>query len=126
MTAKTVEVLERERLPAARESLTHKFTIDGVRCYAIVGLYPDGRPGELFLKIDKMGTTVHGFADAWSTLFSMALQYGIPLKVLTAKFSYVHFEPNGVTGSQDKDLRFADSIVDYVARWLDKKFGGKQ
>jgi hypothetical protein len=112
----------RVKLPVDRQSINHKFTVDKTRCYLIVGMYPDGKPGEIFLKVDKVGSLEHGMADAFSCLFSMALQYGIPLKVMVDKFKHLHFAPAGITDSQVKDLRFADSIIDYVVRWMEMKF----
>jgi hypothetical protein len=112
----------RLHLPTNRNAINHKFTIDKTRCYIIVGLYPDGKPGEVFLKVDKTGSMEHGMSDAFSCLFSLALQYGIPLKVLVNKFKHVSFAPAGITDSQSKDLRFADSIIDYVVRWMEMKF----
>jgi hypothetical protein len=120
----------RLHMPATRESLTHKFKVDGVRCYLIVGLLAPGVPGEIFLKVDKGhydpnrpdGSILSGFADSWSMLFSIALQHGVPLPLLITKCKHLKFLPAGRTDSKDKDLRFADSIVDYVARWLERKY----
>lgn len=115
-------IQQRIKLPIDRQSINHKFTIDGTRCYIIVGLYPDGKPGEIFLKVDKVGSLEHGMSDAFSCLFSIALQYGIPLRIMVDKFKHMHFAPTGITDSQVKELRFADSIIDYVVRWMEMKF----
>jgi ribonucleoside-diphosphate reductase alpha chain len=115
---------KRYRLPETRQSITHKFDVDGVRCYATIGLYEDGSPGELFLKTDKQGSFEHGMVDAWAILFSMLLQHRIPLPAILAKFKHAKFAPRGVTNSQVKELRFADSILDYLVRWMEMKFLG--
>lgn len=113
---------KRYRLPDTRRSVTHKFTVGGVRCYAIVGLYEDGAPGELFLQTDKQGSFEHGMVDAWAILFSMLLQHRVPLPAILAKFKHVKFQPSGVTGSKVGELRFADSILDYLVRWMELRF----
>lgn len=112
----------RYRLPDIRRSITHKFDVDKVRCYVIVGLYDDGTPGELFLRTAKQGSFEHGMVDAWAILFSMLLQHRVPLPALLNKFKHAKFSPAGVTNSQVKELRFADSILDYVVRWMEMKF----
>ena len=111
---------ERRRLPDTRQSMTHKFTIGDCDGYVIVGLYDDGRPGELFLKIAKDGSTISGFADAVGVLTSLALQHGVPVETLVRKFQYVRFEPSGWT--ENEEIRHAHSIVDYVFRWLGLRF----
>ncbi len=110
----------RKRLPDRRNSVTHKFNVGGHVGYLIVGLYEDGRPGELFVNISKAGSSISGWADSWSILFSMALQYGVPLEKLVKKYRGAKFEPSGFTGG--KDVRTATSIVDYVAQWMEKEF----
>lgn len=113
----------RRRLPDERQALTHKFAIGGVHeGYLTVGLYEDGQPGEIFLKMAKEGSTLSGFADGFAVMVSLALQYGVPLEALIAKFSYAHFEPAGWTAHPD--VRFAHSILDYVFRYLQAKFIG--
>lgn len=112
----------RLHLPQNRNAITHKFTINKTRGYVIIGLYDNGKPGEVFLKLDKVGSLEHGMADVFSCLFSMALQYGIPLQVLVNKFKHSKFQPSGITSSLNKDLKFADSIIDYVVRWMEIKF----
>ena len=106
----------RERLPDTRSSLTHKFNVNGHEGYITVGLYPDGRPGELFITMAKEGSTFGGLMDAFGTAISMSLQYGVPLEVLVNKFSHARFEPMGFT--TNKDIRIATSVVDYIFRWL--------
>ncbi len=111
---------KRERLPDTRQSLTHKFNVGGHEGYINVGLYPDGRPGELFLTMAKEGSTVGGMMDAFGTAISMSLQYGVPLEVLVNKFSHMRFEPMGHTSNPD--IRIAKSVVDYIFRWLGNTF----
>jgi ribonucleoside-diphosphate reductase alpha chain len=106
----------RERLPDTRRSLTHKFSIAGHEGYITVGLYPDGRPGELFITMAKEGSTIGGLMDCFGTAVSMSLQYGVPLDVYVTKFSHTRFEPMGHT--KNPDIRIAKSIVDYIFRWL--------
>ena len=106
----------RERLPDTRQSITHKFSISGHEGYITVGLYPDGRPGELFITMAKEGSTIGGLMDCFGTAVSMSLQYGVPLEVYVNKFSHTRFEPMGFTKNQD--IKIAKSIVDYIFRWL--------
>ena len=110
----------RERLPDTRQSVTHKFSIAGHEGYLCVGLYPDGRPGEIFITMAKEGSTIGGIMDSFGTALSIALQYGVPLEVLVNKFSHTRFEPMGHTSN--KDIRIAKSVVDYIARWLGLTF----
>mgnify|MGYP001081675972 CR=1 FL=1 len=110
----------RNRLPPTRSSITHKFEIDDLDGYIIVGLYPDGRPGEVFLKMGKEGSMIGGLLDSIGILTSIALQHGVPLERLTAKLSHVRFEPSGQTNHEH--VRFAKSVVDYVFRWLELTF----
>ncbi len=110
----------RRRLPAERSAITHKFDIAGHEGYITVGLYPDGQPGEIFLKMAKEGSTVSGLMDTLATTISVALQYGVPLKDLVNKFAHVRFEPSGFTGNQE--IPIAKSIVDYIFRWLGSRF----
>ena len=110
----------RERLPDTRQSITHKFSVSGHEGYITVGLYPDHRPGELFIVMAKEGSTVGGLMDCFGTAISICLQYGVPLEVLVKKFSHTRFEPMGFT--TDPDIRNAKSVVDYIFRWLEKTF----
>jgi ribonucleoside-diphosphate reductase alpha chain len=106
----------RERLPDTRKSVTHKFSIAGHEGYITVGLYDDGRPGELFITMAKEGSTVGGLMDCFGTAVSMSMQYGVPLEVYVNKFSHTRFEPMGHT--KNPDIRIAKSLVDYIFRWL--------
>jgi ribonucleoside-diphosphate reductase alpha chain len=110
----------RRRLPDERESITHKFSLGGHEGYVTVGLYEDGTPGEIFIVMAKEGTVVSGLVDCFATAISIALQYGVPLKVLVNKFIHTRFEPSGIT--QHPEIRFAKSITDYIFRWLALKF----
>src|SRR6185503_3005794 len=110
----------RRRLPAERSAVTHKFDIAGHEGYITVGLYPDGQPGEIFLKMAKEGSTVSGLMDTLATTISVSLQYGVPLRDLVNKFAHVRFEPSGFTGNQE--IPIAKSIVDYIFRWLGSRF----
>jgi ribonucleoside-diphosphate reductase alpha chain len=112
--------LARRRLPDERRSITHKFSIGGHEGYMTVGMYDDGAPGELFVTMAKEGSVVSGLMDSFATSISMALQYGVPLKVLADKFSHTRFEPSGFTGNPD--IPIAKSITDYIFRWLSLKF----
>jgi ribonucleoside-diphosphate reductase alpha chain len=110
----------RHRLPEERASLTHKFSIAGHEGYITVGLYPNGQPGEIFIKMAKEGSTVSGLMDAFATSISLALQHGVPLKVLCEKFAHTRFEPSGWSGNGK--IGFAKSITDYIFRWLHYRF----
>ena len=117
---KTAGVPYRRRLSDERQSITHKFSIGGHEGYLTVGLFEDGKPGEIFITISKEGSTLSGLMDCFATMVSLSLQYGVPVKVLVNKFSHTRFEPNGITNN--KDIRFAKSIVDYIFRWMALKF----
>jgi ribonucleoside-diphosphate reductase alpha chain len=110
----------RRRLPATRQSLTHKFSVGGHEGYITVGLFEDGTPGELFINMAKEGSTIGGLMDVIGTETSMGLQYGVPLEVLVEKFSHTRFEPSGWTPNQD--IPVAKSLVDYIFRWLGIQF----
>jgi ribonucleoside-diphosphate reductase alpha chain len=110
----------RHRLPAERMSITHKFGIGGHEGYITVGLYPNGAPGEIFIRMAKEGSTISGLMDSFATAISMALQHGVPLKVLVEKFAHTRFEPSGWTGSEE--LGYAKSIMDYLFRWMQLRF----
>jgi ribonucleoside-diphosphate reductase alpha chain len=110
----------RRRLPDERQAITHKFSIAGHEGYITVGLYEDSTPGEIFITMSKEGSTISGLMDAFATSVSMALQYGVPLRVLSEKFSHMRFEPSGFTNN--KDIPIAKSILDYIFRWLAKKY----
>ncbi len=110
----------RRRLPEERQSITHKFVIGDHEGYVTVGLYPDGKPGEVFLVMAKEGTVVSGLSDCFATAISLALQYGVPLEVLVDKFTHTRFEPSGFT--HHPQIRYAKSITDYIFRYLALKF----
>jgi ribonucleoside-diphosphate reductase alpha chain len=112
----------RRRLPDERQAVTHKLQVAGHEGYITVGLYPDGQPGEIFLKMAKEGSTVSGLMDSLATMTSIALQYGVPLRDLVNKFAHVRFEPAGFTGNSE--IPIAKSIVDYVFRWMGSRFLG--
>jgi ribonucleoside-diphosphate reductase alpha chain len=110
----------RHRLPGERASITHKFSIAGHEGYIHVGLYPSGQPGEIFIKMAKEGSTVSGLMDAFATSVSLALQHGVPLRVLCEKFAHTRFEPSGWTGNEQ--IGYAKSLMDYIFRWLHLRF----
>jgi ribonucleoside-diphosphate reductase alpha chain len=110
----------RRRLSDERPSITHKFDIAGHEGYIHAGMYEDGQPGEIFIKMSKEGSTISGLMDSFATAISMALQYGVPLQVLVDKFSHTRFEPSGFT--KNPDIPMAKSIMDYIFRWLASKF----
>jgi ribonucleoside-diphosphate reductase alpha chain len=110
----------RRRLPDERHSLTHHFSVGGQEGYVTVGLYEDGLPGELFIRMAKEGSTVSGLMDSFATAVSLALQYGVPLRVLCAKFSHTRFEPSGWSGNPK--IGYAKSLTDYLFRWLELRF----
>jgi ribonucleoside-diphosphate reductase alpha chain len=111
---------KRERLPDTRQSVTHKFNVGGHEGYLNVGMFPDGRPGELFITMAKEGSTVGGLMDAFGTAISISLQYGVPLEALVNKFSHMRFEPMGHT--PNPDIRIAKSVIDYIFRWMGIQF----
>ena len=110
----------RRKLPDERKSVTHKFDIAGHEGYITAGMYEDGQPGEIFITMSKEGSTISGLMDSFATAISMALQYGVPLRVLVDKFSHMRFEPSGFT--KNPDIPMAKSIMDYIFRWLASKF----
>lgn len=110
----------RKRLPNTRTSVTHKFNIAGHEGYITVGLYPDKKPGEIFVTMAKEGSTISGLMDAFATSISIGLQHGVPLRSLVDKFKYTRFEPSGFT--ENDALKTSSSIVDYIFRWLELEF----
>jgi ribonucleoside-diphosphate reductase alpha chain len=110
----------RRRLPDERHSLTHHFSVGGQEGYVTVGLYEDGLPGEMFIRMAKEGSTVSGLMDSFATAVSLALQYGVPLQVLCDKFSHTRFEPSGWSGNPK--IGYAKSLTDYLFRWLELRF----
>ena len=111
----------RRRMPVTRQSITHKFSIGGHEGYITAGTYEDGTVGEIFLTdIGKEGSTLRGMMNSFATAISIALQYGVPLETLVQKFSYMRFEPEGITGNPE--IPFAKSMPDYIMRWLASRF----
>jgi ribonucleoside-diphosphate reductase alpha chain len=112
---------ERRKMPRERESITHKFSIAGHEGYITAGKYEDGTVGEIFLTdIGKEGSTLRGMMNAFATAISLGLQYGVPLEVFVKKFSYMRFDPEGITGNPE--IPFAKSMPDYIMRWLASRF----
>jgi ribonucleoside-diphosphate reductase alpha chain len=110
----------RHKLQEERASITHKFNVGGHEGYLTVGLYPDGNPGELFITMAKEGSTVSGLMDSFACAVSIAIQHGVPLKLLCEKFAHTRFEPSGWTSTPE--IGFAKSIMDYIFRWLQLRF----
>ncbi|MFZ0388671.1 MAG: vitamin B12-dependent ribonucleotide reductase, partial [Solirubrobacteraceae bacterium] len=112
---------KRRRMPRERQSITHKFSIGGHEGYITAGMYEDGTVGEIFLTdIGKEGSTLRGMMNSYATAISIALQYGVPLETLVRKFSYMRFEPEGMTSNPE--IPFAKSMPDYIMRWLASRF----
>ncbi len=112
---------KRKRMPQERQSITHKFSIGGHEGYITAGMYEDGSVGEIFLTdIGKEGSTLRGMMNSFATAISIALQYGVPLETLVRKFSYMRFEPEGITSNPE--IPFAKSMPDYIMRWLASRF----
>lgn len=110
----------RRRLSDERRSLTHHFSVGGQEGYITVGLYEDGTPGEMFIRVSKEGSTVSGLMDSFATAVSLGLQHGVPLQVLCDKFSHTRFEPSGWSGNPR--IGYAKSLMDYLFRWLELRF----
>lgn len=119
---KLVPTIRHEKLPHDVKAYRHKFTIDGFKGYITVGEYPDGRPGEVFVRLGKPGSTVSGLIDSFTQLLSISLQHGVPLPKFIHSFVDTRFEPAGMTSN--KDIRFAKSLYDYLFRYLDIKYYG--
>jgi ribonucleoside-diphosphate reductase alpha chain len=107
-------------MPVERASVTHKFSVGGHEGYITVGMYADGRPGEIFIKMSKEGSTLSGVMDGLALTVSLGLQYGVPLKVFVDKLVNTRFEPSGITANPN--IRFVSSVLDYLARWLGGRF----
>ena len=118
----------KKRLPATRKSITHKGIIHAqegrVKFFITVGLFDDGRPGEIFLTLDEAGSTLDGYSNAWAIAVSMLLQEGVTLEKIHEKFSFQNFAPYGM--SENKQIGFARSIPDYVVRWMKAEFTPKE
>lgn len=110
----------RYRLPTDRHGITHKFTIEGHKGYITYSVYPDGKLGEFFVKMDKQGSSLSGLTDAVAIAVSVGLQYGIPLKVFATKFRHTRFGPHGLT--ETEAIPLTGSVLDYVFTWLERKF----
>jgi len=110
----------RNKLPDERFSVTHKFKVGSHEGYITVGLYKNGMPGELFVTMAKEGSTVSGLMDSFACAVSIAFQHGVPLRLLINKFAHTRFEPSGWT--QNPEIGYANSIMDYIFRWLDLRF----
>lgn len=116
-------IATRRALAETRESLTHKFSVGGHEGYLTIGLYDDGSPGEIFLKISKEGSALSGMCQAFCRAFSIALQYGLSIEDAVSRFKGMRFDPLGATSNPD--IPEASSIVDYVARFLEQEYGGR-
>ena len=115
----------RKTLSPERPALTHKFTLAGYEGYIIVGLFPDGTPGEVFINMAKEGSTIRGLMDSIGILTSLALQYGVPLTKIADKFRFARFEPQGFAQGCD-EIETASSVLDYVFHWLVLRFTDKE
>ena len=113
-------VARRHRLNDDRQAVTHKFSFGGHEGYLTVGLYPNGKPGEIFIRMSKQGSTINGLMESFATQFSVSLQHGVPLEVLCGKMAHTRFEPSGWTGNEK--MGYAQSIMDYIGRWLQFRF----
>ncbi len=120
LTASPKQEPLRRRLPDERKAIVHHFSVGGHEGYLMVGLYEDGQPGEIFIRMAKAGSTIAGLMDSFGIAVSLALQYGVKLEILIGKFSHTRFEPSGWSGV--KEIGYAKSIMDYIFRWLALKF----
>ena len=114
----------RRRLPDERRAITHHFSVGGQEGYLTVGVYEDGAPGEIFVRMAKEGSTISGLMDSFATVVSLALQHGVPLDLLCGKFSHTRFEPSGWTGNPK--IGYATSLMDYLFRWMELRFLKKE
>jgi len=110
----------RQSLPAQRDSITHKFAIMGHEGYLTIGLFENGQPGEIFIKMSKAGSTLGGLVQAYCRAFSLALQFGLSVHEAVSRFKGMRFEPMGHTSNPE--IPEALSIVDYVARYIELHF----
>jgi len=110
----------RHRLQDERSAITHHFAFGGHEGYLTVGFYPNGQPGEIFIRMAKAGSTIAGLMECFGTVVSVSLQHGVPLKVLCDKLSHTRFEPSGWTGNAE--IGYAKSVMDYIFRWLEIRF----
>jgi ribonucleoside-diphosphate reductase alpha chain len=116
----TLSISRRETLPSTRKSVTHKFAINGHEGYLTIGLFADGRPGEVFIKMSKEGSTLSGLIQGFCRAFSLAIQHGLSIQEAVARFRGMRFEPMGATSNPE--IPEASSILDYVARYLEVEF----
>ena len=114
----------RRRLPDERRAITHHFSVGGQEGYLTVGVYEDGSPGEIFVRMAKEGSTISGLMDSFATVVSLALQHGVPLDLLCRKFSHTRFEPSGWSGNPT--IGYATSLMDYLFRWIELRFLKKE
>lgn len=121
--ARNPMVADRRMMPVTRDSITHKFSLSGHEGYLTIGMDTEGRPGEIFIKMSKEGSTLSGMCQAYCRAFSLALQYGLPIEDAVVRFRGMRFEPMGLTSNPD--IPEASSIVDYVARYLEHLFLGQ-
>jgi ribonucleoside-diphosphate reductase alpha chain len=112
----TIKEPVREKLPRNRTSRTFEFRVADCKGFVTVGEYADGRPGELFMRVSKQGSTLAGIIDAFAISVSYGLQYGVPLRSYVETFTNMRFEPAGMT--DDPEVRFASSVIDYIFRRL--------
>jgi ribonucleoside-diphosphate reductase alpha chain len=110
----------RHRLQDERSAITHHFAFGGHEGYLTIGFYPNGQPGEIFIRMAKAGSTIAGLMECFGTVVSVSLQHGVPLKVLCDKLSHTRFEPSGWTGNAE--IGYAKSVMDYIFRWLELRF----
>ncbi|MFT4593789.1 MAG: ribonucleoside-diphosphate reductase alpha chain [Phycisphaerales bacterium] len=110
----------RKTLPPTHTSVTHKFSVGGHEGYLTIGLFDDGTPGEIFIKMSKEGSTLSGLIQGFCRAFSLAIQYGLPLPDAVERFRNMRFDPMGQTSNPN--LPQATSILDYVAQYLDHEF----
>jgi len=120
----TATASRREALPSTRRSVTHKFAINGHEGYLTIGLFADGRPGELFIKMSKEGSTLSGLIQGFCRAFSLALQHGLSAAEAAERFRGMRFEPMGPTSNPQ--IPEASSILDYVARYLLLQYGSNR
>lgn len=113
-------IATRRSLPVTRRSVTHKFSVARHEGYLTIGLYPNGEPGEIFLKMSKEGSTMSGMCQAFCRAFSLAMQYGLTVDEAVVRFKGMRFEPSGPTSNPD--IPEADSIIDYIARYLEHHY----
>jgi len=114
---KMVSTNQRRVLPTTRRSITHKFAVGGHEGYLTLGLFEDGTPGEIFIKMSKEGSTLSGLIQGFCRAFSLALQYGLSIQDAVDRFRGMRFDPMGPTNNPE--IPEVSSILDYVARYLD-------